>query len=89
MAIEKAKKRTTTPRSPEATTVKPMTAPPEKAICRAGFRPVFAASIVLTFAAVAIFIPPQPALAERMAPNTKQTQVCQPPFTLSPFGGSS
>ena len=73
---------------PTPTTVNPMTAPPAKATCRAGFMPVFAASMVLTLDTVAIFMPNHPADAERMAPTMKQTIACHPPFSVCPAGGS-
>ena len=57
-----------------------MTAPPAKAILSAEFKDSFAACIVLTLVSVAIFIPIQPANADKAAPAKKHKVVCHPPF---------
>ena len=57
------------PRVPRATTVRPITAPLEKATRRALERLVLAACVVRTAAPVAVRIPTHPALADSNAPT--------------------
>ena len=59
------------PKTAKPATPIPITEPPVKETFNAFARDVFAASAVLTFDLVAIFIPINPAEAERMAPKTK------------------
>jgi len=61
---------------------KPVTAPAEKEIFKAGLSPLRAASVVLELALVAILIPIQPAEAEQTTPITKASAVCQLTPTL-------
>ena len=69
--MAKTKNITEMPRSPSATTVKPMTAPPAYATFSALFSPVFAASIVFTLVLVATSMPTYPAVADSTAPTMK------------------
>ena len=59
------------PRAARPTTLMPITAPPEKATIRAGLRPLRAALVVRTLAAVATRMPKKPASPEQTAPTTK------------------
>ena len=59
------------PKTAKPATPIPITEPPVKETLRAFAKEVFAASAVLTLAFVAIFIPMNPAKAERKAPKTK------------------
>ena len=60
----------------------PITEPPVKETFRALESDVFAASAVLTLALVAIFIPMNPARAERIAPKTNARPILQCEFAL-------
>ena len=71
------------PSSPMAATVRPMTAPPEKAILSALAAPVsLAATVVRTFARVAVFMPMKPAAEEARQPMKKAID-CGPLKDLS------
>jgi hypothetical protein len=55
------------------TTVRPLTAPPRRAICRALLRLVVAAAAVRMFARIETNIPIYPAIAEQSAPVRKDS----------------
>ena len=82
---EKTIKSDPIPRTPNPTTPKPITAPPEKAISRAFPSECLAASVVLTFAFVATFIPIKPASAEQIAPRINEIETNQLVPSFSPF----
>ena len=59
--------------------VKPIIDPPKKATFNASEAPFsFAATAVLTFALVAVYIPINPAIPEHEAPTKKEIAVCHP-----------
>ena len=69
--------KTLKPKRPSPTTVKPITAPPEKAILKALFSDFLAASVVLELDFVETYMPTKPAVAEQAAPQTKHIAVCK------------
>ena len=73
----KSIKITLKPNTANPATPSPMIVPPVKLTLRPFERLVRAASVVLTFASVAILIPMFPATAENIAPITKATTMNQ------------
>ena len=65
------------PKTANPATPIPITEPPVKDTFRALDKEVLAASAVLTFAFVAIFIPINPAKAEKIAPTTNAIPILQ------------
>ena len=65
------------PNTAKPATPNPITVPPVKETAKAFFKEVRAACVVRTFALVAMFIPIQPAKAEKTAPMTNATAITQ------------
>ena len=72
---KKMMKRELMPSTARPATPSPITAPPPKETFRALEREVFAAWVVRTFALVAIFMPRNPARAEKKQPTTKPATI--------------
>ena len=72
----KKRYRVPSPSSPSEATASPMMDPPKNATARASSRPlVCAATVVRTFARVAVRMPMRPAAADATAPATKERAV--------------